>query len=175
MRPFRSFLLLLLLLACLTGLCYFFPGSKIFPRLPGLFPNISHLIAEQETPHVQSHTIKRTGDTVINHKVDSAIIADTTAYLALKAKNILSPFIDSLRESKRQVRIMYYGDSQIEGDRITSFLRHALREGRNGTGPGLFLPVMPVMYTKSIWLKSSASWGRYNYLSYKAGEISHNR
>ncbi len=175
MRPFRSFLLLLLLLACLTGLCYFFPGSKIFPRLPGLFPNISHLIAEQETPHVQSHAIKRTGDTVINHKVDSAIIADTTAYLALKAKNILSPFIDSLRESKRQVRIMYYGDSQIEGDRITSFLRHALREGRNGTGPGLFLPVMPVMYTKSIWLKSSASWGRYNYLSYKAGEISHNR
>jgi lysophospholipase L1-like esterase len=143
--------------------------------LPGLFPKISHLIADEETPHVQSPAIKQSGDTIIIHKADSAVIADTASPLAVKAKNILAPFIDSLSESKQQVRIMYYGDSQIEGDRITSYLRHALREGRNGTGPGLFLPVMPVMYTKSLWLKSSASWKRYNYLSYKAGEISHNR
>jgi len=42
---------------------------------------------------------------------------------------------------------------QIEGDRITSYLRHTLRKGRGGSGPGMFLPVMPVMYTKSIWLR----------------------
>jgi D-alanyl-lipoteichoic acid acyltransferase DltB (MBOAT superfamily) len=175
MRPFRSFLLLFILLACLSGLCYFFPGSNLFPPLPELFPKISQLIADHATSHSQSHATKQAGDTVIFHKGDSALIAGNTAHLAAKAKNILAPFIDSLSQSKRQVRIMYYGDSQIEGDRITSYLRHALREGRNGTGPGLFLPVMPVMYTKSIWLKSSASWKRYNYLSYKAGEISHNR
>src|SRR5664280_305430 len=175
MRPFRSFLLLFLLLACLTGLCYYFPGTNLFPSLSGLFPKISHLIATHETSHVRSLAIKQAGDTVIIHKADSSLDSDTTANLTGGLKNILAPFIDSISESKRQVRIMYYGDSQIEGDRITSYLRHALREGRNGTGPGLFLPVMPVMYTKSIWLKSSASWERYNYLSYKAGEISHNR
>ena len=32
---------------------------------------------------------------------------------------------------------MYYGDSQIEGDRMTSYLRQALRTGHGGTGPGL--------------------------------------
>jgi D-alanyl-lipoteichoic acid acyltransferase DltB (MBOAT superfamily)/lysophospholipase L1-like esterase len=32
---------------------------------------------------------------------------------------------------------------------------------------------MPVMYTKSLWIRSSSNWKRYNYLSYKAGEISH--
>ena len=32
---------------------------------------------------------------------------------------------------------------------------------------------MPVMYTKSIWLRSSSNWKRYNYLSYKAGDLSH--
>ena len=32
---------------------------------------------------------------------------------------------------------MYYGDSQIEGDRITSYLRQTLRKEYGGTGPGL--------------------------------------
>ena len=68
---------------------------------------------------------------------------------------------------------MYYGDSQIEGDRITSYLRQNLRKGHGGTGPGLFLPLMPVMYTKSVWMRSSSNWKKYNYLSYKSGEISH--
>ena len=66
---------------------------------------------------------------------------------------------------------MYYGDSQIEGDRITSFLRQSLRKGREGTGPGLFLPLMPVMYSRSIFIRSSSNWKRYNYLSFKNGEI----
>ena len=82
-------------------------------------------------------------------------------------------FLDSLKDSKGQVRIMYYGDSQIEGDRITSYLRMTLRKNSGGTGPGLFLPLMPVMYTKTIWLKSSSNWKKYNYLSYRSGEITH--
>ena len=90
-----------------------------------------------------------------------------------KSDNPFQRFLDSLRYSKGQVRIIYYGDSQIEGDRVTSFLRNTLRKGRGGTGPGLFLPVMPVMYTKSVWIRSSSNWKRYNYLSYKSGEISH--
>jgi len=81
--------------------------------------------------------------------------------------------MDSLNNSKGQVRIMYYGDSQIEGDRITSYLRQTLRKGRAGTGPGLLLPLMPVMYTKTVWMRSSSNWKKYNYLSYKSGEISH--
>ena len=73
----------------------------------------------------------------------------------------------------RQIRIMYYGDSQIEGDRLTSSYDILSRNNRGGTGPGLFLPLMPVMYTKSIWIRSSSNWKRYNYLSYRNGEISH--
>jgi alginate O-acetyltransferase complex protein AlgI len=88
---------------------------------------------------------------------------------------LLTRFVDSLDNPDRQTRIMYYGDSQIEGDRITSYLRHALRKNRGGSGPGLFLPLMPVMYTKTVWIRSSPNWVRYNYLSYRNGEISHNR
>ncbi|MFZ0471301.1 MAG: hypothetical protein WAL94_01675, partial [Bacteroidales bacterium] len=78
----------------------------------------------------------------------------------------VTPFFpgDAIRDSLaagKQVRIMFYGDSQIEGDRMTSFLRKQLRESGGGTGPGLISPVMPVMYTRSYVVKSSANWVRY--------------
>ncbi len=95
--------------------------------------------------------------------------------IRVKPSDLFGAFLDSLRNPEGQIRILYYGDSQIEGDRITFYLRKLLREGRGGTGPGLFLPVMPVMYTKSVWLRSSPNWKRYNYLSYRNGEITHNR
>jgi D-alanyl-lipoteichoic acid acyltransferase DltB (MBOAT superfamily) len=83
-------------------------------------------------------------------------------------------FLDSLNYSDGQVRVLYYGDSQIEYDRVTSYLRRSLRKNHIGTGPGLFLPVMPVSYTKSFYVRASSNWKRYNYLSFKNGEISHN-
>jgi D-alanyl-lipoteichoic acid acyltransferase DltB (MBOAT superfamily) len=157
MRPARSFLLLLFILICLSGLSYLFPGSKLFPSPDYFIP----LNIENGTGGGQDISISVPDPDSVIVKVN-----DTS---------LLSPFLDSLKNSGSQVRVMYYGDSQIEGDRITSYLRKSLREGRHGTGPGLFLPVMPVMYTRSVWLHSSPNWKRYNYLSYENGEISHNR
>jgi alginate O-acetyltransferase complex protein AlgI len=74
----------------------------------------------------------------------------------------------------RQVRILFYGDSQIEGDRVTSLLRRELREKGGGTGPGLISPVMPVMYTKSFVVRSSSNWTRYTLLDYREGALPYN-
>ena len=73
-----------------------------------------------------------------------------------------------------QVRILYYGDSQIEGDRVTSLLRRRLREGAGGTGPGLFSPVMPVLYTRSFVVRPSANWARYTLLDHRKGLLPDN-
>jgi len=151
MRPFRSFLLLLIFLVCLTWAFDIFPFKEFFSKPSGSVSSDTALIS------------------------DASFISDTVAKEAeANSINPLSPFLDSLAASTGQVRVMYYGDSQVEGDRITFYLRQLLREGRGGTGPGLFLPVMPVMYTKSLWIRSSANWGRFNYLSYKSGRLSHN-
>jgi len=80
---------------------------------------------------------------------------------------------DSL-ESGGQVRVLFYGDSQIEGDRVTSLLRRQLREKGGGTGPGLISPVMPVMYTKSFVVRSSPNWTRYTLLDYREGTLPYN-
>ncbi len=173
MRPLRSFFLLLIFLACFTGLHYIIPLTSLFPSVYEYFPEylVSSLLSNDNV--------------VIEQPVNPAVIVssslpDTTGRTdsiagteIVLAADPLKLFIDSLRYSSGQIRIMYYGDSQIEGDRISSYLRHVLRQDHGGTGPGLFLPLMPVMYTKSIWLRSSSNWKKYNYLSYKTGEISH--
>jgi len=156
MRPLRSFLLLLIFLACFTGLHYIFRASQLFPSIYEFVPAnlINDLFSDDKTLNV----------------IPVDFVPATIENLSV---NPLQGFLDSLKYSRGQLRIMYYGDSQIEGDRITSYLRHTLRKDHGGAGPGLFLPLMPVMYTKSVWLRSSSNWKRYNYLSYKAGEISH--
>jgi alginate O-acetyltransferase complex protein AlgI len=175
MRPLRSFLLLLIFLACFTGLYYVVPKHGLFPEISEYVPvSILRSFATEEIKHnydtISLSTVEEDSSDVsvkysspVNHVEDSEKV------------NLLNPFFDSLRYSKRQKRILYYGDSQIEGDRITSYLRKTLQEENGGKGPGLFLPVMPVMYTKSIWLKSSSNWARYNYLSFKNGELSHKK
>jgi len=174
MRPLRSFLLLLIFLACFTGLHYFIPVSQLFPSIYEFVPaNLINDLFSDDKALNRIH-VKQIADTINTALADTITPVDSvTATIENLSVNPLQGFLDSLRYSRGQLRIMYYGDSQIEGDRITSYVRQALRKDHGGAGPGLFLPLMPVMYTKSVWLRSSSNWKRYNYLSYKAGEISH--
>jgi len=173
MRPLRSFLLLLIFLVLFAGLHYVIALNQFFPSIYEFVPAelITNLFSDNKKVH--ESPLKQAPDTI------RSVPADTVKQIIIpilsgnQSPDPLHLFLDSLRFSKGQIRVMYYGDSQIEGDRITSYLRHILRKDRGGTGPGLFLPLMPVMYTKSVWLRSSSNWKRYNYLSYKTGEISH--
>jgi alginate O-acetyltransferase complex protein AlgI len=172
MRPLRSFLLLLVFLTVLTGLNYIFPSLGLFPSLREfltVFPEEAN--KKQDTGLFDTISRQITDTIAIRETTFQANIPGEVKYYSDSLLNPLQPFLDSLHHSKGQVRIMYYGDSQVEGDRITYYLRSLLREQRGGTGPGLFLPVMPVMYTRSVWVRSSPDWIRYNYLSWKMGEL----
>lgn len=167
MRPLRSFLLLLIFLVCFVGLHYLVQANHLFPSVNEFVP--SQILSSLRSDNIQHTQIpEKTADTIAIPVVDSLLISNTDHF-----NEPLKGFLDSVKLSKRQVRVLYYGDSQIEGDRITSYLRHTLRKRNGGTGPGLFLPLMPVMYTKSLWLRSSSNWKKYNYLSYEAGQLSH--
>lgn len=68
--------------------------------------------------------------------------------------------LKSLSELDTQVRIWHFGDSQIEGERITGFIRERLQEQFGGYGPGL-LPVSPVAQKLSWNITASEEWKRY--------------
>lgn len=52
--------------------------------------------------------------------------------------------LDSCRAQNKVVHILHYGDSQIESDRITGYIRQRLQEKFGGEGPGLLPAVQPL-------------------------------
>jgi len=93
-------------------------------------------------------------------------------------KAILYPFFNhlkNLKTSNELIRILHYGDSQIEGDRISSYIRNELQKQFGGTGIGMFTPVIIKGTNLSMDLKLSGSWERYTIQSIKNETIPHKR
>ena len=74
---------------------------------------------------------------------------------------VLFPFFEKLqRASSRKVRVMHYGDSQIEADRISGRLRERLQKEFGGNGAGAYA-VIPATRKISIQNKHSYNWRRF--------------
>jgi len=78
-------------------------------------------------------------------------------------KSILYPLFTALNEETKNklIRVLHYGDSQIEGDRITSYLRNEMQKKFGGTGFGMFPAKLPFNTTISMKYEASKSWIRY--------------
>ena len=91
---------------------------------------------------------------------------------------LLDPLFRSLRSlpSTRQlIRIMHYGDSQIEDDRMTSLLRNKLQTRFGGMGAGLLPAYQLYPYGFSIKQTSSDNWNRYIGFGKRDTSIKHFR
>lgn len=76
-------------------------------------------------------------------------------------KSVLYPFFEKLDQARnKKVRIMHFGDSQIEADRITSYVRNELQKLFGGYGAGLFA-VEQVTRKMSVKQTHSENWKRY--------------
>ncbi len=102
---------------------------------------------------------RENNDSIVN-KIDEEIVQsvnyDTLTLKLVTPRNraiqlppsnngVLKNFIEALLyESKTKVvRVLHYGDSQLEGDRITDYLRNRLQMLFGGKGPGIILPSEP--------------------------------
>jgi len=162
MRPGRIllfFISVILTLALIAGI----EAPEKFRKIFSLFATEKPVVSQVDADTVLSLPV---ADTLSAGTIVASDIEPTPE--TTESVNIARSLDDSLAAGK-QVRILFYGDSQLEGDRITSRLRLLLREEGGGRGPGLISPVMPVMYTRSFVIKPSASWKRYTLLDYKKG------
>jgi lysophospholipase L1-like esterase len=89
--------------------------------------------------------------------------------------SVLKRFFEALYELKtnpKSIRVLHYGDSQIEGDRITDYLRLKLQGQFGGQGPGLItlMPVTPSVINK---VTTSKNWNYYHLFTSKDKRVSH--
>lgn len=77
-----------------------------------------------------------------------------------EGRNNLARFFKKMHVDST-ARVMHYGDSQIEGDRITSYIRNKLQVKFGGSGVGLRPAVQPYDYIFSAIQTHSENWKRY--------------
>lgn len=59
------------------------------------------------------------------------------------------------------IRILHYGDSQLEGDRISDYLRNRMQLRFGGYGPGIVLPMDISRSRVSVRQRESQDWVKY--------------
>ncbi|MBR3569078.1 MAG: hypothetical protein IKN94_12480 [Salinivirgaceae bacterium] len=88
----------------------------------------------------------------------------------------LAPFFAALANCQnRQVRILHYGDSQIEGDRITGYFRNLMQKKYGGSGPGLMPAVPPVAKSSAIVHSASSNWRVHSIYQKRDTSLHHQR
>ncbi len=169
MRPYKTFLLLLVLLLLLYGPAFFMSGPlKIAKGISLKWPDEVYNYFSGDNRSTDSLLLSERKDTAI-----SVILPDTTSvhkrsrfFYDFSGPALLQDSLFNLLHNySTQVRVMYYGDSQLEGDRITDRLRERLRLSAGGTGPGMLSITSLVPYTRTTKIRTSDNWLSYNYLS----------
>lgn len=68
--------------------------------------------------------------------------------------------LQNVSARKEKISILHYGDSQIEGDRMTSYIRQKIQNQFGGNGPGL-VPAVNVYNTFAFKQSYSPNFNRY--------------
>jgi len=114
-------------------------------RLIKLEEKTNLLVAEDSVINADYLGDSSTSDTAMIPLADVSFHIDSASGIQYPAgdSTILFPLfrqLDSAKSRSEVVRILHIGDSQIEGDRITGYLRQRLQQQYGGCGPGL-LPI----------------------------------
>jgi len=79
--------------------------------------------------------------------------------------------LETANEGTEPLRIVHYGDSQIEGDRISSVLREQFQSTYGGAGAGMIPVDEPCQSRSSIQIKTGGNWERKQVFGPKSGKL----
>ncbi len=111
---------------------------------------LAEQIEKVDSTHLAIEKEKK--DTVITHNYLSC------PSLFLKQLKSFNQTLLKAPAAKASIRILHLGDSQLEGDRITSTIREAFQSRFGGGGPGLTTVFDPRHYNSSVWIDNEGSW-----------------
>ncbi len=177
MKPYKIFLFIALIIGALAAVCHFFPkdGIKV-GKMELHFPSLDDVLAGDQTPDV---AIKEIDSVELKHLNDlkdtlqqyREAVTELPGHFYLPNDDVA--FFDRFfaraeqaRANHEVVRILHYGDSQIEMDRISCNIRSWFQKNFGGGGPGM----VPVIQTiPSFAVSQYASGDLTLYASYGDG------
>ncbi|MCR5050904.1 MAG: hypothetical protein K6A36_07460 [Paludibacteraceae bacterium] len=174
MRPYRIFFFIACCMLCLGALCVTLPHQVVVGtrtlRSPSLADVFDIKQQEAELAEKEENTIlelpefpelEETASETNNDSVEEAattpaqqtqritppvVQVDTTD----DSRRYLATFYAALQHAdNRQIRVLHYGDSQIEEDRMTAQIRHKLQDRFGGAGVGL-MPLVQTIRSLSV-------------------------
>ena len=133
MRPYKVLLFIACVMAILGTIYLLFPEESDVP--------IAEAVVAQDTI-AAADTLPEEKEKIVIPIVQVDSTTDSRYYL--------QAFYQSLAESgSRVVRVLHYGDSQIEEDRMTQQIREQLQERYGGSGVGL-MPLAQTIPNKTV-------------------------
>ena len=151
MKSYRTLLFILCLAVSLFLMAAFFPREGVyinnvllrFPSLSEVFGQEPEPVEEEEEPEVEQLSPEELMEqrlAALHAARDSEFVAyiaksHTRLYMPEDDVAYLDPFFQAMDDAaKRPTRIMHYGDSQLEGDRMTGVLREYFQSTFGGNG-----------------------------------------
>jgi lysophospholipase L1-like esterase len=157
-----------------------------------------HFVPLQQVLHGKEHTTKNIKHLVTSVQVDSAeneeesfaLIsidsafhpADTTTEFNLQHgrnnADDLNTFFEALHQCAQQgspLAVAYYGDSQVEGDRFSDYLRNKLQKQFGGGGPGLVTPIDVSTMRITVQQRESREWIKQACYGYPQSKVNESR
>lgn len=151
------------------GKVHFLTQNEFFNPVKQDKKDISGVVSKVDTNSIEMD------DPLMKHKNGSngdlgaasggALSAESATSIALNenGRANLHLFFEKLRDvagSKKKLHILHYGDSQIEGDRMTAYIRQRIQNQFGGNGPGL-IPATNVYSTMTFKQTYSPNFVRY--------------
>ncbi len=143
----------------------FLPLERVWVAKKQVKKNIDKIVTAVDTTNINEgvkHQGQSTGKTGLPEGGVLASASENPLQLSGSAAAKLGRFFASLQGAAegQKISIFHYGDSQIEGDRMTGYIRQRIQQQFGGIGPGL-IPAYNVYNTQSFKQKVSPNFKRY--------------
>lgn len=178
MKPYKILIFILLVICALGLISLFFPKDGLRIGNKELhFPSMEKVLVGPEQPEVElkpeidSVELKHLNDLKDTLRQYQVMLTEQTGHFYLPNDDVsffdrLFAKMEQARRNKEVIRVLHYGDSQIEMDRISCNLRSFFQSTFGGGGPGM----VPVIQTiPSFAVSQYASGALTLYASYGEG------
>ena len=151
MKPYQVLIFIAVVMGLLGVLYKAFPNGQLLHKQPSeLSVEVSDNDTIEEFPVFAEAEIEEAETDTLIPQEPKVIIPKIAVDSTTDSRVFLQSFYTSLSESgNKVVRVLHYGDSQIEEDRMSQQIREALQNKYGGSGAGL-LPLAQTIPSRTV-------------------------